>query len=91
MKKNHRLFKNTEYDATISFEHSFVKSYVLNGKFYLGYNFYNRPYTQTTSSIYEKIDTLGLGNMSFNAFYNYVEKKNPIFQSIHLKQVFGIT
>lgn len=75
VKKNHRLFKNTEYDATISFEHSFVKSYVLNGKFYLGYNFYNRPYTQTTSSIYEKIDTLGLGNMSFNAFYNYVEKE----------------
>lgn len=76
VKKNHRLFKNTEYDATISFEHSFVKNYVLNGKFYLGYNFYNRPYWQTTTSTYEKIDTLNLKDMSLNAFYNYVEKEN---------------
>lgn len=75
-KKEHRLFKNTEYDATISLEHSFVKNYILNGKFYFGYNFYNRPYWQTTTSAYEHIDTLNLGNISLNAFYNYVEKEN---------------
>lgn len=70
---NHRLFKNTEYDATVSMEHSFVRNLILDGKMYVGYNFYNRPYRQITTSRYEHIDSLYLSKEMQNEFYNYIE------------------
>lgn len=75
-KSSHRLFKNTEYDATVSMEHSFVKNLILNGKLYIGYNFYDRPYNQTTTSIYESIDSINMAKETLNEFYNYIETEN---------------
>lgn len=75
-RSSHRLFKNTEYDATISMEHSFVKNLMLNGKLYIGYNFYNRPYRQITTSNYEHLDSLYLSKETLNEFYNYIETEN---------------
>lgn len=75
-RNNHRLFKNTEYDFTFSMEHSFIRNYILNGKLYIGYNFYNRPYQQTSTTIYEKIDSVNMSIETLNEFYNYIEQEN---------------
>lgn len=72
--RSHRLFLNSEYDAYLFYERSLGRG-GQQGKFFLGYRFYKRPFDETTTLKYESLDfadDVDAGQR--DDFYDYVRR-----------------
>lgn len=72
-KFNHRLFKNSEYIADISYERLLGRKGE-EGKFFIGYEYYSRPFDQTVTERYEAVDSLHMTPGSLEGHFNYVQR-----------------
>lgn len=84
-KNNHRLFNNSENSATINLE----RTYKENGKdwrFYLGYEYYSRPFDETTTENYNYVDSLNMTPGSMDSYFNYNQRQKASFD-LHTAKV----
>ena len=72
-KRSHRLFLNSEYDAYLFYERHLGRG-GQQGKFFLGYRFYKRPFDETTTLKYENVEFENKDAGYEEDFYDYVRR-----------------
>lgn len=73
-RKDYRL-DSPEYYASLSFERMFGEE-AENGKFFLGYDYYGRPYRDVSSVTYHEVDSVVAGVPSISNLRDYIEELN---------------